>query len=360
MRSMLRGDEHVAAFGLREAGIQDNGGEGGENPWPGTQSVMGEIEPEDGEQTVALIAGAENSLRDIATAAGFGSRIPEGPPLHGEIHNEGDYGKSPERFTGKAARKIGEHAGDVDGMRAASGAHGGEFFEELRHAADGVDAIPSYADDDRHLENKLKEVGPKNAPESAERNVDAGERHEEEDANGEGFGIADAHGSADDVDHGLGDPAENEAVHQKAEIDGAKASEESGGLTVIAELGKLHVGDQAGAAPESREKKNGHHSGGKKAPPEPIPCYTLGVDETADGERRVRGKSGGDHGGASEPPTDLAAGNEIIAGAFAGFLAEIETEYEGDDEVASDGDPVKVGEMQSFGVPFLERSQIFS
>ena len=118
------------------------------------------------------------------------------------------------------------------------------------------------------------------------------------------------------IDHGFGDPAEDQAVHQQAEIDGAKAAKEGGGLSVVTHFGELHVGHQTGAAPQTREEKHRHHAGEKKRPPEPVPCDALCVDEAGDEQRRIGGKRSGNHRGAGQPPGNAASGNEIIFGAL--------------------------------------------
>ena len=65
----------------------------------------------------------------------------------------------------------------------------------------------------------------------------------------------DAQRGAHDVDHRLGHPAEDQAVHQHAQIDGAKPAQKRGGLAGIAHLRELHVGHQARAPPQAREQE---------------------------------------------------------------------------------------------------------
>ena len=73
-----------------------------------------------------------------------------------------------------------------------------------------------------------------------------------------GDGVAEENGG--DADHGFDDPAEDEAVHQRAEIEGAEAAKECGGLALVAELDKFNVSEDFGAAPIARKEKNGHHA----------------------------------------------------------------------------------------------------
>ena len=151
------------------------------------------------------------------------------------------------------------------------------------------DRVIGDGDHDAHLEHELEEVGPEHAPQAAERDVEAGEGNEEEHADGEGRAVVAApdraearheaadvvqhrrvgQRGADDGGHGLGDPAEDDAVHQQAEIDGAKAAQKRCGLAGVADLGELHVGEQsASAATGARrgrrsscpENRKPHHS----------------------------------------------------------------------------------------------------
>ena len=81
---MLGDDEHVARLGMLQVGIENDGGERGENPRPRPDGVMRDIKPEHREQPIAFIFCAEDALRDVAAAAGFRAGIPECPPLHSD------------------------------------------------------------------------------------------------------------------------------------------------------------------------------------------------------------------------------------------------------------------------------------
>jgi len=74
----------------------------------------------------------------------------------------------------------------------------------------------------------------------------------------------------DDVDHGLGDPPQDEAVHEQAEIDGFESAQKGGGLAAIANLDKLHVGEDLRTAPVPREEEHRQHTADAQAPPDPV------------------------------------------------------------------------------------------
>ena len=260
----------------------------------------------------------------------------------------------------KPLEKSGRNASGFGG--AVRGAQRADVRDHRVHAAGGFDGVPGDADDDAHFQHELKEVGPEHAREAAERNVNSGERDQEENADDQSVAVRagkywaeniaeragkcaeeapglhrGAERGADDVDHGLGDPAEDQAVHQQTEIDGAKSAQKRGGLSGVAHFGELHVGHQAGATPQAREEKDRHHSGRQKRPPDPVAGDSLGVDEAGDEQRRIGGESGGDHGSAGEPPGNGASGDKIIFGAFSGAAAEIEAEEKSYYEVTDNG-----------------------
>jgi len=166
------------------------------------------------------------------------------------------------------------------------------------------------------------------------------------DADGEdaalGDGVAEKDGS--DADHGFDDPAEDEAVHEGAEVDGAEAAEEGGGFALVAELDEFDVGEDFGAAPVAREEEDGHHAAETLRPPEPVSGDTVAGDEASDEERRVGGESGGDHGSAGEPPGNVAAGDEEFFGAAGRAAAVVEADEEIEEQVGGDDDPIGGGE----------------
>ena len=175
------------------------------------------------------------------------------------------------------------------------------------HSARCAHAVPRNANHNRHLQNKLKQIRPQHAPQPAERNVNSRERHQKENANRQRLGIAHSERCADDVHHRLCDPAEDQAVHQQPEIHGAKTAQECRRFARVAEFRKLHVGDQAGAPPHSREQEDRHHSRRKKTPPQPIPCHSLRVNQSGHGERSIGGKSRRHHRRSRQPPGNVAA-----------------------------------------------------
>ena len=243
----------------------------------------------------------------------------------------------------------------------------GELKFERGHAAEFCDGDPCEDDDHGHFEGKLEKVGDEHAPKTADEGVNSSERNEQQDANQErgvfrsaegvmqklvaaereledaalGDGVAEENGG--DADHGFDDPAEDEAVHQRAEIESAKTAEECGGLALVTKLDKFNVGEDFGAAPIAREEKNGHHATEALRPPEPVTGNAVFCDEAGDEERRVGGESCGDHGSAGEPPGNVAAGDEKFLGAAGGAAAIVKTDEQIEEQVGGDDDPVDGG-----------------
>src|SRR5215813_10664418 len=101
---MLREYQHVSIFGMTswrgavQIWIENDCDEADKYPWPGTQRVMRNVEPQHGEQSLLLVFGAKDALSDVSAAAGLSSGIPERPPLQSEKDKQRDHGKSPPSF----------------------------------------------------------------------------------------------------------------------------------------------------------------------------------------------------------------------------------------------------------------------
>src|SRR6185437_16969403 len=79
---------------------------------------MRNVEPQSRAQRVLFIFRAEHSLRYVSAAAGLGTRIPRQPPLHSEIHNEGEYRERPNGAARPAEVKIWQKRSWVGGGSA--------------------------------------------------------------------------------------------------------------------------------------------------------------------------------------------------------------------------------------------------
>ena len=146
-----------------------------------------------------------------------------------------------------------------------------------------------------------------------------------------------------DADHRFDDPAEDETVHQRAEIDGAEAAEKGGGFALIAELDEFDVGKNFGAAPVAREEKDGHHAAKALRPPEPVAGDAVARDESGDEQRSVGSESGGDHGSTGEPPGNVSAGDEKFFGTAGGPAPVVKRDEEIEEQVGGDYDPISGG-----------------
>src|SRR5439155_7606768 len=128
VRRLARGYQHETALGLRQIRVENNRDKSRQNPRPGTQSVVREVKPQHGKQSIAFIFRAENPLRDVSSAARFRTRIPEGPPLHGQMNDERNDRQRPKSFASEPARKIRQQRGDV----TRAGANSCTSLRELR------------------------------------------------------------------------------------------------------------------------------------------------------------------------------------------------------------------------------------
>ena len=83
------------------------------------------------------------------------------------------------------------------------------------HAATGAHGVVGDRDHHAHLQDELKEISPQHAPESAERDIETSERNDSQNADQQSrvrTQVREDH--EDDADHGLRDPAQDEAVHE--------------------------------------------------------------------------------------------------------------------------------------------------
>ena len=205
--------------------------------------------------------------------------------------------------------------------------------------------VPRHSDHDRHLQRELKQIRPQHAPQSTQRHIEAGEWNQKQNADRQRVAIAHAQRHRHDAGHRLGHPAQDQTVHQQAEIDGAEAAQKRGRLSGITHLGKLHIGQQSGAAPQAGKQKHRHHARQQKRPPQPVPGNALGIDQAGDHQRRVGGKRGRHHRRARQPPGDVAPGHKVIVHALARARAEIESQHQSDAEIQDDCRPVEQGEI---------------
>src|SRR6202030_3656948 len=116
-------------------------------PGPRSQGIMREIKPQDRQQPLTFVARAQNSLRDVSSAPGFGPGIPKGPPLYTKIYAESDHRDCPQSFASEAAGKVREKGCDVRCARSRRLLQRCEFRKQLRHAAGCADPIPCNRDD---------------------------------------------------------------------------------------------------------------------------------------------------------------------------------------------------------------------
>jgi len=149
---------------------------------------------------------------------------------------------------------------------------------------------------------------------------------------------------ADDAGHRLRHPSQDDAVHQQAKVDGAKSAEKCGRLAGVANLGKLHIGEQARAPPQPGEQEDRHHAREQEAPPQPVPGNSLRVNQPGDHQWSVGSERGRHHGGPGQPPIHTATGDEVVVNAAPGAATKPQPHDERDREIADDGGPIEEGE----------------
>src|SRR5205807_7989427 len=119
--------------------IERKGDESSDDPWPGAQSVVRDVEPESCAEGIFFVFGGENSLRDVAAAAGLRTGIPTAPPLDAEEEGEGDERNRPKGFAGEAVRKVWKEVERIGNAAAGLCGFGADDAEAQRECADAAD-----------------------------------------------------------------------------------------------------------------------------------------------------------------------------------------------------------------------------
>src|ERR1700686_1964841 len=111
----------------------------------------------------------------------------------------------------------------------------------------------------------------------------------------------------DDAHHCARHPSEDEAVHEKSEIDRLKTAKKSRWFSAVTDFAELHVGQNLSPPPIAREEENRQHAADAEAPPDPVPGDSLSRDHAAHKQWRIRRERGRNHRGTGQPPRHIAS-----------------------------------------------------
>ena len=287
-----------------------------------------------------FVLGAEDALRHITAPAGLRARIPVRPPAHPDVDAEGQ-----QRHPGRV--DVGNKREDRSGAALAAlprRVNHGELLFHRVNAADRAYRVVRQHDHHAHLEDELHNVRPEDAPETGNCGVKTSHPHQR-DADDDGPRFGNSEGCAENLFHREVHPSHHQAVHQDAEIQRAKASQECRGSSGVTQLDELSVRDGLGAPPQPGKEEHGHHAAQQKAPPQPVGRNPVPRHLAGHPERRIGGEGCGHHRGPREPPRDLAPGNKKLAGARAGLLAVVEPDQQIDEEIKAHDQPVHPSQL---------------
>ncbi len=220
---------------------------------------------------------------------------------------------------------------------------GGGLRDQRVHAAHPLDSEHREQDGSGHRDDELEGVGHDDAPQPGEHAVPGGDGEERDRRHPRVHVQRDT----EDGDHGARHPAHDDQVDGKGEVERAKTPEYRRRPTAVAQLGELHIGEDAGPAPEPGKEEHGQDPGERTVPPEPVAGHAVLRDQARHGERRVGGERRRHHGRPGEPPRERAAGHEIVGQRLTGPPRVGQADGRRGHEVQRDDHPVR--QLESHG-----------
>jgi hypothetical protein len=154
---------------------------------------------------------------------------------------------------------------------------------------------------------------------------------------------------AEDLHHGEGDPAHDDAVEDDTFPDATECSEDARRRSGIAELHQLHVGDHPGTPPETREEERHEQVRRRKVPHHPHAADAVVGHEARDDQRGVGREHGCDNRCARNPPGQVAGGEKVLRDVPPGAMSKDQAHPEGEGDVRGDDEPVEDGHECSSG-----------
>src|SRR6266550_1037315 len=148
---------------------------------------------------------------------------------------------------------------------------------QLAHSTDGPHSINGENDNGAHLDDKLDEIGPEDGPHARAGRIRHGDYEADPDRDyfsgnveSEKADVAKAERDREDLDHCLGDPAQDYEVDRNGEVERAEAAQHRCRPAAVTDLRKLDVGHDVGAPPQTGEEKYGQHPAPQHVPAEPV------------------------------------------------------------------------------------------
>ena len=300
----------VAGHGVREGRFQriqrreeDQRGQRDEQPGPGTEGVVRDVEEERGARGVRFVLGRQDALSKISAAARFRAGIPGAPPLHQNGHEKQSDEKVQSLFVEADARGV-----DVEGGQDVHLRLDQRIVKHGVQAAGAVDGNDGRRDGADHGDDKEQAVGDQNALKAAQHGEDRRDGRSVDDGLP---GLQSQHDAAD-LDGGHGNGGHDDDVEEETEIDGAEASQEGRAFAAVAEFIETKVGYHAGTAPELGVDESREHACHQEGPPAPVLGHAALPDHVGHEVRSVGREGRGDHGEAQEPPGHGTAGKEEV------------------------------------------------
>ena len=281
---------------IGKLGIDDDRAQGNQDPRPGTEAEVGDVEEQHAAQRVLFRFRCKHALSDVAAAARFGAGIPDSPPIHRDRHDEDGHRNVP------VVLEIGH---DVEV------AHPGRALQVLKLLDHPVQTAHlrqfqrevGGRDHGRHLDEELDHIDDQHAPETGM----GGKNHVEHAASQQRLPSIQPEQNAGDLAGSQIHVGHDDDVEEEAEVNGPETADHARGLAGVAHLVKFQVGHDARSSPKPGVEEDGQNAREHERPPLPIAGDAVDSDEVRHEVGRIAGEGRRDHREPGQPPRDAAA-----------------------------------------------------
>ena len=329
-----------ACLDVGELRVDDQRGQAHQDPRPGPQHVMRDVEKQRASQRVLFGFRGQHALRDVAAAARLRPRIPHGPPLHRDGHDEHGHRQVP------VVLEIGQHRQVVHASRAVHLRHLRHQPVQPAHLRQRNREV-SRRDHRRHFDEELEHVDHQHAPQPRMR----GEHHVQQAHRQQRLPALEAEEHGRDLHRRQVHRGHDHAVEQQPQVDRPEAAHRAGRLARVAHLVKLEIRQHSGPTPQPRIEEDRRDPREGEGPPLPVARHALRADEVGHQVRRIARERGGHHRKPRQPPRHRTARGEELRRVFSRSLSKEQRRDEADGDSDKRDYPVEGVEVHKLTFP---------